>query len=256
MKLLRKYLLRRDFFSRVNHKRLRMQRRITKNSFRDQKRLLGEASTIFDVGANVGDVAGRYLRLFPGSAVICFEPFPEVAELLTRRFSDCSRVSVEPYALSDSRGTKTLYVSETSVMNSLHEPLDFPRWGFDPQNTISVTAETLDDYCAENNVRSIDILKMDVQGSEFEILTGASNLLAENRIELVYTEWQIVPFYQGQHLQQDLTVFLKQYDYSLFNIYGLVESKLGQARWGDAVFISPMLRARLEDKFGKVYCGW
>jgi len=259
VRMLRKYLLRKDFFSRVNHKRWRIQRKLTKDAFVDQSRLLeGETvTTIFDVGANVGDITARYLELFPRSTVFCFEPFPEALVSLERRFRNCNRVKLEPYALSSSRGISELFVSQTPVMNSLLEPVDLDRWGFDKNNpSISIATITMDDFCAENNIEQIDVLKMDVQGSEFNVLIGASNLLKQSSIKVIYTEWQIVPFYEEQRLQADLSLLLAKYGYTLFNIYNLIESKLGQARWGDAIYLSPVVRGRLENKLGRIYCGW
>jgi hypothetical protein len=49
------------------------------DSFRAQQLLLRHQTpqTIFDVGANKGQTALTYARLFPAARLYCFEPFPD-----------------------------------------------------------------------------------------------------------------------------------------------------------------------------------
>jgi len=40
---------------------------------------------------------------------------------------------------------------------------------------------------------------MDVQGAEFSVLEGANDMLASQKISLIYTELIMCPTYKGQH---------------------------------------------------------
>ena len=53
-------------------------------------------------------------------------------------------------------------------------------------STIKVNTETLDNYCKFNNIEKIDVLKMDVEGSEKRVLFGATGML--KKIKIIYTE--------------------------------------------------------------------
>jgi len=41
-----------------------------------------------------------------------------------------------------------------------------------------------------------------------------------------------------------LAALLDQYGYSLFDVYNLKRAKNGQLRWGNAIFLSPHVRAK------------
>ena len=51
-------------------------------------------------------------------------------------------------------------------------------------NSFDVNTDTIDNYCKDNDIDCIDILKIDTEGSEIEVLEGAKNML--NKIERLY----------------------------------------------------------------------
>ena len=53
---------------------------------------------------------------------------------------------------------------------------------------IDVKTQTIDNFCSENNINYIHLLKLDTEGNEFNILKGAENLLSKNKIKVIYTE--------------------------------------------------------------------
>ena len=53
---------------------------------------------------------------------------------------------------------------------------------------INVDVTTIDNYCRDYGIERIDILKSDTQGFDLEVLKGASRLLDQHRIHLVYVE--------------------------------------------------------------------
>jgi hypothetical protein len=56
-----------------------------------------------------------------------------------------------------------------------------------------------------------------------------------------------VSHYEGGCMFHELTTFLEQYSYTLFNLYNLKRAKNGQLRWGNAIFLSPQVRARIDE---------
>lgn len=142
-------------------------------------------------------------------------------------------------------------------MNSILPPVPEMAWGFgQAHETLDVPAITLDEFCEREKISAVHILKMDAQGAERQILQGAAKLLENSAIWLIYTEVLMVPLYENQPFLQDIITMLHQYDYQFFNIYHIAESRVGQARWADALFVSPNFRAQLVEKYGKQSCGW
>jgi hypothetical protein len=104
---------------------------------------------------------------------------------------------------------------------------------------VEIPVTTLDQFCAKNGVERIDILKMDIQGAELPALRGASRLLREGRIGLIFTEVEFVPLYEQQGLYHHIAEFLEQHDFELHNFYDLnVNREVGQLLWADAIFLS------------------
>ena len=51
--------------------------------------------------------------------------------------------------------------------------------------TIEVETSTIDNICIRNNINKIDVLKIDTEGSELNVLRGATKMLKNTKIILV-----------------------------------------------------------------------
>ena len=65
---------------------------------------------------------------------------------------------------------------------------------------------SLDSFCKNEQIERIDLLKMDVQGGELGILKGANQLLAQQKIDVIYSEVFFVPMYQNQPLFGEISL--------------------------------------------------
>lgn len=68
---------------------------------------------------------------------------------------------------------------------------------------------TLNKLCAENDIQCIDLLKLDTQGTELEILKGASELMQQYKVTVIKTEFSTLPVYQQQCSLIELDAYLK-----------------------------------------------
>lgn len=215
-----------------------------KNIFADQRRLAGAgARVIFDVGAHLGDVASIYEELFPQARIHCFEPTPHLCEHLRQRFGDSSRATLHQVALADVQGTVALHVNPESATNSLYPFAEDAANHLDPAvlapgRVIEVASTTIDEVVAAQGVSYIDILKLDVQGSELRVLQGASRTLDGRRIGIIVVEIAWVSVYDGQVSPHDLLAFLAHHGWALYDFYNFAYDPAGQLLWGDAVFSS------------------
>ena len=197
----------------------------------------------------MGDTTQLYRKYFSGSNIFCFEPFSESCDYLKRRFINHSNINIVETALGSKDGTKPLYVSKFSNLNSLQRPNE-RAWGFADKKYVDVETTTLDQFCYENNIKHIDILKLDVQGSELDVLMGSKTILGKGNISLVYVEWQVVPLYENHHKYYKIAEFLAGFEYEIFNLYNINEARSGQIRWGDAIYTSKKIREGMISEYG------
>lgn len=148
--------------------------------------------TVFDVGANNGKYAYWVKQTYHESIIHCFEPLPEACRNLTNRFKNNSDVLVVNCGLSEFRGRMSLhtYVGDPeSEHATLHADVLLVAHGSEENTVIDISVNTLDDYCQENKVFRIDLLKIDTEGHELAVLRGAQNMLRNNRIGAVQFEF-------------------------------------------------------------------
>jgi len=186
---------------------------------------------IFDLGAYTGEVARIYRHHFPRATIHCFEPFPESFRELVKNVGGDPRISCHPVAVSDVAGQAWLHSNRFAPTNSLlaTDERGASFWGeglLDSTSKVEVATTTLDAFCREKGISRIDILKMDVQGAEFLALKGASDLLGQARISLIYTELITCPTYQGQHRLGEYVALLDSVGYEIQDFYNPVR------RWG------------------------
>jgi FkbM family methyltransferase len=140
------------------------------------RRHLRPGMTFIDVGANKGDFTLLAARLAGNSGkVISIEPEPENHSILQRsiELNNYTNIKVLRVALSDCDGSAMLQIGSTSGSHTLSPE-------FDGLRTVAVATRTLDGVVAEQQLGSINMMKIDVQGLELAVLRGASRTLGAN----------------------------------------------------------------------------
>lgn len=140
------------------------------------QRLVLPGSHIIDIGANMG-----YFSVLAGAKatagrVISFEPVLSFRHHLQRNLTlnNLSNVLIVPYCVSDANGPTQLYLSDAgnTGMSSLHPPENFSGY------TETVQTIRLDDWLKDNYLPQIDLIKLDIEGSEKKALDGMRCTLA------------------------------------------------------------------------------
>jgi len=133
-----------------------------------------DSKIIFDVGANVGYYAIELGSVLGPSAMIhSFEPVPESFEQLQKNVllnSASPSVLCNQYAISNSEGKLLLYKPRTSGSSASSARNLHPDEEVD---TVEVPMTTLDKYFLANGLNNLDLLKIDVEGSELMVIEGA-----------------------------------------------------------------------------------
>jgi FkbM family methyltransferase len=196
---------------------------------------------VFDVGANDGETAQEILHAFPRARLFAFEPYAACCDELARKFGTNANVTVHNLALGAARCTTELNLYSGNRMNSLlsfdDDPANPMSKSFTHTGTAKVSVEALDDYCVEQNIPRIDLLKVDTQGYDLQVLKGATKLLAARRIKTVLLEVNFVPMYQRQATFLELHAFISSFGYRLVDFYNQQRSD-GYTAWGDACYVA------------------
>ena len=138
------------------------------------------APVVYDVGANYG-----YFTLIAAERarrVVAFEPAASVYSVLQQNVArnELTNVDLFPLALGAESGTRRLTLYSSSGNNSFALPPDI--WthltieGFD-----DVSVRTLDEMIPEEGLPAPDILKIDVEGAEWDVLLGSRRTLETSR---------------------------------------------------------------------------
>ena len=186
--------------------------------------------TCVDAGARGGLAElrnfSKYLALFS------FEPDEtECNNLTSSIYPGCNyqKAISYPLALYSSEGEAALHVSAKPSMSSL---LEFDEQAFDSHFGLAagsarwrnmlrqrevqkVKTITLDKWAEQNKINSIDFLKLDTQGTELEILKGAEHLLASGKINVIKTEFSMMPVYKSQPHFSEIDTHLRNLGYVL-----------------------------------------
>ena len=140
------------------------------NIIRDSKDIC-----FYDIGANIG----YYTLLFSESSnikeIYSFEPSPVLSQNLRESLKDNSKVKILNLGLSDIVSEKEFFLNKDSSNLSSFIKLT-------KASALKVKVDTLDHLISSGKINPPDLIKMDVEGYEFNVLKGFSLINEYNPI--------------------------------------------------------------------------
>ncbi|MBZ5684381.1 MAG: FkbM family methyltransferase [Acidobacteriia bacterium] len=151
------------------------------------RQFMGMNDLVFDIGANAGNRTKVFAQL--SKQVIAVEPQPSCVKSLQAQFSANPKIRVVPKALGAREGSAEIMISNATVISSLspawvqavRESGRFSQFTWAGKGTVEVT--TLDSLIEEFG--SPGFIKIDVEGYEFEVLSGLSRPVRALSFEFV-----------------------------------------------------------------------
>jgi FkbM family methyltransferase len=182
-------------------------------------RHLRRESSAIDVGAHTGEILKEFLRIAPGGHHFAVEPIPVLFKHLHEKYG--SLCTVLPYALGAHTGRTTFHiVKEDPAYSGIKQrDLGGMRSSIDQ---VEVELRTLDELIPVN--QPIDLIKIDVEGGEFDVLKGARELLHRCHPLIIFEfgqgaadKYGVRPF--------DLLSYFQSLEYGVFSLEGYLKSE-------------------------------
>lgn len=136
---------------------------------------LKDRPTIVDAGANIGISALWFLAHYPGAQLHAFEPEPQNFRLLEHNLGSIPGVVLNRAALWQENGRLPLRLADHGAIHSVVDQSVGPR-------SIEVECTTLADYLERRGISTVDLLKLDVEGSEAQVLQGLGARIADVKV--------------------------------------------------------------------------
>lgn len=183
---------------------------------------------VFEIGANYGQDAEYFRARFnlDKSMVYIFEPHPQIVNEANKMYGFNSY----ELAISDKNGKMKFHAvnlekNTNSGISSLREH------NFNDSNDyyeIEVETMRMDSFIKKHNVNSIDLLKLDVEGANYEVLLGFGAAL--NKVKAIHVEAENTPVWKGQYLYKDISKLLSDNGFELVS-FELKDSIQSDSFW-------------------------
>lgn len=170
-----------------------------------------EEPVIIDVGAYVGLSVLYFKQLFPNCRVLAFEPNPVAVEKLKENIfiNEAEDVEIYDSAIWTKDGFKDLYIDNSGLQRYSVGSFKKGAWnGEVVSKKITVKTEDLTKYIKTD----IDMLKLDVEGSEHQILKSIAPHLT--KIKNIVVEYHPV---SNQNIHKILNMLERRYTVTIFD---------------------------------------
>lgn len=180
------------------------------------KRFLKTGMSYVDIGAYHGlyaVVAGR--KVGRGGRVVLFEPsISACRRARLNLFLNRVDGEIENSAVANMSGVVLYHqvVHGFKTMGALRRPASK-----DPVRTCQVKSVSLDDYCRKHAIDRVDLLKIDAEGAELGVLSGASYVLENLRPVIIceILDWVTEPW---GYRAKEIVAKLSSHEYQWFDI--------------------------------------
>ena len=178
--------------------------------------------TIVEVGARYGDESKILSNVFNKANIYSFECNPITIDICRHNLQDIPRIHFCDYGLGDTNTTLPFYsyIQQNDGASSFFKRIDCEQT---QRETGYMKISTLFDFTRENNITSVDLLCMDIQGYELNVLKGCGEYISKvkyiimeepkQEINLTYLPKDTHSKYIGAPSYYDIKQFMEKHDF-------------------------------------------
>lgn len=182
--------------------------------------LLSQDSVFLDIGANLGVFTLFAAKRTPLGQVWAFEPVTAVFNKLSAnvQLNKFSRVHLIKSALSDTEQQRDIHIPTLPFKDgSFNEGISSFFRNLDQGRQESVRVTTLDRFVEQEGLQRIDIMKIDVEGSELSALCGAKQTLSRFHPKII-VEINAETSSMAGYESREILNYLQQFGYTFQSI--------------------------------------
>ncbi len=145
--------------------------------------------TIIDCGANIGLASLTFLNEYPNAKLVLLEPEKRNINYIKQNVSPYIQEGrdIKLYESAVYSKTTTLYLYDTLAGSNGYRVYEQKQNNPDFLYIDKVPAISISDIMSENNISKIDILKIDIEGAEYDLFAGETKWLSKVRVLVIET---------------------------------------------------------------------
>lgn len=151
----------------------------------------GDGMVMFDIGANAGFYTQNLSSSFSKAKIYSFEPNPHTCLILNRKFRGNENIFVNNFALGAERTRSKLFFYDSDKTTG-HASINKKVFEFHKRTDLDsseINIDTVDEYCCTQNIDRIDFMKIDTEGFEYNVLSGAKEMIKTGKISFIQFEF-------------------------------------------------------------------
>lgn len=179
-----------------------------------------------DGGAHIGHHTDFMLRRRDVDRVIAVEAIPELCERIARRFSGQPRLDLRSCALGRSAGEACFNIGADALgYSGLRERqiAAVKAW-----RQITVPVHTVDEVVGPGDTGRVGVIKLDLEGGEFDALRGAVQTIRASRPAIVFENGLRTPAALYGYGWEDVAAWMASVGYAVHDFFGV---PLDRAVW-------------------------
>jgi FkbM family methyltransferase len=207
---------------------------------------LGESNVkiIFEFGSRYGEDTIEFAKSFPHAKIFAFECNPNTIETCKERVAEFSNIVLTEKAVSDKDGEVSFFVIDKNRTTTTWEDGNqgassllrasgkYPIENY-VQTELKVPSISLRTFIVDNEIQSVDIMWIDIQGAELLALKGLFEKISS--VNVLHIEVEFFEIYKNQPFFEEIKMYLEQAN---FTFLGFTHKSEYAA---DAIFINNKL---------------